>query len=65
MSVDFHLYIGFIYAVTLVGGLQMQSTTLAQLRRVRLYPAPHAARIYGKSSVRQKLGHVLVSQRIS
>src|ERR1700757_458234 len=29
-----HIYIGFIHAVTLVGGLQMRTTSLVQLRRV-------------------------------
>jgi hypothetical protein len=61
----FHLYIGFIYAVTLVGGLQMRATSLVQLRCLCLHPAPHGAGIQGKSPFRQQFGHMLVSQRVS
>jgi hypothetical protein len=59
-----HLYIGFIHAVTLVGGLQMWATSLVQLRCVCLHPAPYAAGIHGKSPFRQQFGHMLVSQRV-
>src|SRR5215472_7778119 len=61
----FNLYIGLVDAVALVSRLQMLTTSLVQLWRVRLHPTPDAAGIYRYAPFRYDLGDMLVSQRIS
>jgi hypothetical protein len=60
-----NLYICFVDAVALVSRLQMLTTSLVQLWRLRLDPTPDAAGIDRYAPLRDDLGDLLVRQRIS
>ena len=61
----FNLNICLVDAVALVRRLQMLTTSLVQLWRIRLDPTPDAAGIYRYPTFHHHLGNMLVSQRIS
>jgi len=43
----------------------MRSASLVELGRIRLHPAPDAARIHCQTALGQHLGHVLIRQWMS
>jgi hypothetical protein len=59
------LNVCLIDPVRFVRGAQMRPAAFVQFGRIRLHPAPDAARIDRKAPFGQHFGHVLICQRVT